>query len=92
MEMFLGFVELEAMKMTERPTLDRRNIKSTKTLTPLEVSPQIEGNELNMPFILILFFCFFSCLFFGFFLLLFFACFDFFSFSFFLFSNGKEKH
>ena len=68
MEMFLGFVELEAMKMTERPTLDRRNIKSTKTLTPLEVSPQIEGNELNMPFI------FFFSLFFSFLLL--FSCFS----------------
>jgi len=44
-------VELIAMKTMEQPTLDERNIKSTKTLTPLEVLPQTKGNELNRPFI-----------------------------------------
>ena len=34
----------------EQPTLDQRNIKSTKTLALIEALPQIKGNELNMSF------------------------------------------
>ena len=64
-----GNVELKAMKSMEQPTLDQKSIKSTKTLTPIEIFPQIEANELE-PFIylFILNFSFFSSfLFFGFF-------------------------
>jgi len=50
-----GNVELKALKTMEQPTLDQRNIKSTKTLTPIEIFPQIKGNELNKPFILFFF-------------------------------------
>jgi len=46
-----GNVELKAMKIMEQRTLDQRNIKSTKTLTPIEVLPELKGNELNRPFI-----------------------------------------
>jgi len=35
----------------EQPTLDQRNIKSTKSLTLIEVFSQFKGNELNRPFI-----------------------------------------
>ena len=77
-----GNVELKAMKTMEQPTLDQRNIKSTKTLTPIEIFPQIKGNELNKPFILFFFFLFFSfcCFIFYFFIFLLLLIFIFFSF------------
>ena len=71
------------MKTMEQPTLDQRNIKSTKTLTPIEIFPQIKGNELNKAFILS-FFLFVVLLFYFIFLLsLIFIFFSFFSFLFF---------
>jgi len=42
--MFLGFVELIAKKTMEQATINQRNIKSTKTLIPIEVLPQIKEN------------------------------------------------
>jgi len=52
-----GYVELKAMKTMKQPTLDQRNTKSTKTLTPIEILLLIKGNELKRPFIFP-FFCF----------------------------------
>ena len=49
MDYNVGFVELEAIKMMEQPIKDLRNIKITKTLTPIEMHPQLKGNECIFP-------------------------------------------
>jgi len=78
-------VELKAMNTMEQPTLDQRIIKSTKTQTPIEILPQIKGNELKKPLILFFFLFFFLFLFLNFIFFLFFLIFYLF------FSSGKEK-
>jgi len=60
-QMFCYNVELKAIQTMEQPTLNQRNIKSTKILTTIEKLPLIKGNELHKPFIFFLsFFSFFK--------------------------------
>ena len=47
----LAMWSYKAMKTMKQPTLDQRNIKSTKSLTSIGILPQIRGNELSKPFI-----------------------------------------